>query len=88
MIMKTLAILLMSLTAVAADSIGPTVTQTITNAPTRRFVQLEVLTTTVVERKTIPVFALGKTNWITSERVLSSHSVTNSVERGGRPNRP
>jgi hypothetical protein len=90
--MKTIAILAalvaVALTAAAADSIGPTVTQTITNPPTRRIIQYEVVTTTVVQRKTAPVFVFGKTNWVSSDVVLRETSVTNAVQRGGRPIRP
>jgi len=89
--MKTIVILAaiaaVALTATAADSIGPTASQTVTNV-TRSTIQLEVVKTQIVTRTRAPVFWHGTTQWVSSDVVLKETSVTNAVQRGGRPIRP
>ncbi len=86
--MKTkLSILIASLLTVSAQQVGPTAQILVTNV-TRSQIVLQMTTTNIIQRSRAPIIWGGKTNWLESDKVLSSHSVTNVMDRGGRPNRP
>jgi len=86
--MKTIAIaLLASVIAALSQQVGPSITTTATNVHTRQIV-LTVTTIQTVQRVSAPVIWQGQTNWLTKDKVLSEHSVTNAAVDRARPGRP